>query len=150
LLQSGLSRAAVSYASDGANFLAVWDGCSGGGGCGIYASRVDSIGTVLDSTAIAIVSASGTPTGAGADAPAVAFDGQNYLIAYVDYRPQGGSGNSNISATRISSAGTLLDGTPSTAGIAVTTTPGSNSSPVSVGLYGRRVLGNVVERFRQR
>jgi large repetitive protein len=121
----------ITVASDGANFLAVWDDCSAGGGCGIYASRVDSTGTVLDSTAIAIVNAPGS-----ADAPAVAFDGQNYLVAYVDYRPQGGSGNSNISATRISPSGTLLDGTATTAGIAITTTPGSNSSPVSVASMG--------------
>jgi hypothetical protein len=129
-------QSGIAVASDGANFLAVWDGCSGGGECGIYASRVDSTGTVLDSTAIAIVNAPGTPTGAGADAPAVAFDGQNYLVAYVDYRPQGGSGNSNISATRISPSGTLLDGTATTAGIAIATTPGSNSSPVSVAAMG--------------
>jgi hypothetical protein len=133
---TGQYQSGIAVASDGANFLAVWDGCSGGGGCGIYASRVDSTGTVLDSTAIAIVNAPGTPTGASADAPAVAFDGENYLVAYVDYRPQGGSGNSNISATRISPAGTLLDGTANTAGIAITTTPGSNSSPVSVASMG--------------
>lgn len=126
----------IAVASDGANFLAVWDGCSSGGGCGIYASRVDSTGTVLDSTAIAIVSPPVTPTGASADGPAVAFDGQNYLVPYVDYRPQGGSGNSNISAARISPAGTLLDGTASTAGIAITTTPGSNCSSLSVASMG--------------
>ena len=54
----------------------------------------------------------------------------------IDYRPQGGSGNSNISAARISPAGTLLDGTPASAGIAITTTPGSYSSPVSVASMG--------------
>ena len=128
---TGQYQSGIAVASDGANFLAVWDGCSGGGGCGIYASRVDSTGTVLDSTAIAIVNAPGS-----AYAPAVAFDGQNYMVAYVDNRPQGGSGNSNISATRISPAGTLLDGTATTAGIAITTTPGSNSSPVSVTSMG--------------
>jgi hypothetical protein len=114
----------------------VWEGCSGGGECGISASRLDSAGNVLDSTAIAIVNAPGTPTGASADEAAVAFDGQNYLVAYVDYRPQGGSGNSNISAARISPAGTLLDGSAATAGIAITTTPGSNSGPVSVASLG--------------
>ena len=50
--------------------------------------------------------------------------------------PRGGSGNSNISATRISPAGTLLDGTAATAGIAITTTPGDNSSPVAVASMG--------------
>jgi hypothetical protein len=129
-------QSGIAVASDGANFLAVWDGCSAAGGCGIFASRVDSTGTVQDSTAIAIVNAPGTPTGAGGDAPAVAFDGQNYLVAYVDYRPQGGSGNSNISATRISPAGSLLDGSAATAGIAITATPGSNSGPVSVASMG--------------
>jgi hypothetical protein len=121
----------IAVASDGANFLAVWDGCSAGGGCGIYASRVDSTGTVLDSTPIAIVNAP-----AGGNAPAVAFDGQNYLVAYVDRRTTGGSGNSNISATRISPSGTLLDGTATTVGIAITTTPGSYGSPVSVASMG--------------
>jgi hypothetical protein len=133
---TGQYQSGIAIASDGANFLAVWDGCSGGGECGIDASRVDSTGTVLDSTAIAIVNAPDTSTGASADAPAVAFDGQNYLVGYVDYRPQGGSGNSNISATRISPAGTLLDGTAAAAGIAITTTPGNNSSPVSVASTG--------------
>ena len=133
---TGQYQSGIAIASDCANFLAVWDGCSGGGECGIDASRVDSTGTVLDSTAIAIVNAPVTPTGASADAPAVAFDGQNYLVAYVDYRPQGSSGNSNISATRISPAGTLLDGTAAAAGIAITTTPGNNSSPVSVASTG--------------
>jgi hypothetical protein len=37
-------QSGIAVASDGANFLAVWDGCSGGGGCGIYASRVDFTG----------------------------------------------------------------------------------------------------------
>jgi hypothetical protein len=133
---TGQYQSEIAVASNGANFLAVWDGCSGGGACGIYASRLDSTGTVLDSTAIAIVNPPGTSTGASADAPAVAFDGQNYLVAYVDYRPQGGSGNSNISAARISPAGTLLDGIAATAGIAITTTPGSNSSPLSVASMG--------------
>jgi len=133
---TGQYQSGIAVASDGANFLAVWDGCSGGGACGIYASRLDSTGSVLDSTAIAIVSAPGPPLGGGADAPAVAFDGQNYLVAYADYRPQGGTSNSNISATRISPAGTLLDGTATAAGIAITTTPGSNSGPVSVASMG--------------
>jgi hypothetical protein len=133
---TGQYQSAIVVASDGANFLTVWDGCASASGCGIYASRVDSTGAVLDSTAIAIVNAPGTPTGGSADAPAVAFDGQNYLVAYVDYRPQRASGNSNISATRISPAGTLLDGTATTTGIAITTTPGSNSGPVSVASMG--------------
>ncbi len=117
----------IAVASDGTNFLAVWDDCSAGGSCGIQASRVDSTGNVLDPTAIAVVNA---PPNAGASA--VGYDGQNYLVAYVDYRPQGGSGNSKISAARISPSGILLDGTATTAGIAITTVPGSNSGPVSV------------------
>jgi hypothetical protein len=129
-------QSGIAVASDGANFLAVWNGCSDGGGCGIYASRVDSAGTVLDPTAIAVAIAPGTPSGASAIAPATAFDSQNYLVAYVDNRPDGGSGNSNISATRISPGGVLLDGTATAAGITITTTPGSNSSPVSVASVG--------------
>jgi hypothetical protein len=133
---TGQYQSGIAVASDGANFLAVWDGCAAGGECGIYASRVNATATVLDATPIAIVNAPGTATGASADAPAVAYDGQNYLVAYVDYRPQGGNGNSNISAARISPAGTLLDGTAAAAGIAITTTPGSNNGPVSVASMG--------------
>lgn len=133
---TGQYQTEIAVASDGANFLAVWYGCSDGGGCGIYGSRVDSTGIVLDPTAIAVAIAPGAPSGASAIGPAMAFDGQNYLVAYVDNRPDGGSGNSNISAARISPGGVLLDGTATVAGIAITTTPGSNSSPVSVASVG--------------
>src|SRR5205823_8373823 len=54
--------------------------------------------------------------------PTLSFDGTNYLVAYRDPRgvaPPSGGNFASISAARVSTAGLLLDGTPTTPGIVV-------------------------------
>ena len=116
----------------------------------IYATRVDSLGHILDPTPIPI----GSET-ASATSPSAAYDGQDFLIVWTDYR----NGLTDIYACRLSTAGQLLDGE----GFLVFdgTTRQSNPTVVNAGdhyfvawldegdanIYGTRVesTGNVID-----
>jgi phosphoribosylformylglycinamidine (FGAM) synthase PurS component len=98
---------AVSY--DGVNFLVAWEQ-PGGGYLDLYCARVAPQGIVLDTT--------GIPISAAADnqnSPALAFDGENFLVVWTDER-NGGKGD--VYGARVSPLGTVLD----SAGIAITQT----------------------------
>ena len=88
-------EAAVAF--DGTNFLVVWEDASHGG---IYGSRVDQSGAVLDPVGIAISGAA-----SGQYVPAVSFDGTSFLVVWQDYR----SGNDDIYGARVNLAGIVLD-----------------------------------------
>ena len=87
-------------ASDGTNFLVVWQDNRDGENS-IYAGRVDASGTLLDP--------SGFPVSVGADArldPSVAFNGSEYLVVWEDYR----AGDSpDLYGRRLGSDGAVLD-----------------------------------------
>ncbi len=90
-----------AVAFDGANFLVSWANGRSDSTRAVYAARVTPQGAVLDSTVIAI----STNPGWHSD-PAIAFDGVNYLVTWMDYR-NGSYGD--IYATRVSPQGTVLD-----------------------------------------
>src|SRR6187431_750020 len=94
-----------AVAFDGTNYLVVWKGFSldtktGG----VFAARVSPSGTVLDPDGIEI---SSEFTGELAPfAPAVAFDGADYLVTWTENR---GDPFGDLYGARITPAGTLLD-----------------------------------------
>jgi phosphoribosylformylglycinamidine (FGAM) synthase PurS component len=90
-----------AVAFDGANFLVSWANGRSDSTRAVYAARVTPQGAVLDSTDIAI----STDPGWHSD-PAIAFDGTNYLVTWMDYR-NGAYGD--IYATRVTPQGTVLD-----------------------------------------
>ncbi len=121
----------------------------------VYAARVTAAGELLDSAGIAV-----SPAGNGQidPAPAVAFDGTNFLLVWSDDR----SGTTDIYGARVNQAGALLD--PN--GIPISTAPDWQEYPsVSFGgsdymvvwedwrqseesdIYGSRVTtsGNVLD-----
>jgi len=104
-----------AVAFDGANFLVVWqDGR--GGSSDIYGARVTAEGAVLDSSGIAVSTAANDQA-----APAVAFDGTDFLVVWQD-----GRGSSyDIYGARVTAEGAVLD----SSGIAVSTTANDQAAP---------------------
>jgi hypothetical protein len=118
----GGSQANPTIAFDSTNYLVAWEGTGG-----INATRVSTTGVPLDVAPPGLIFASnGSQSGAIVGSPTLAFDGTNFLLAYTDARAQGAGGLNYavISASRISSGGALLDGSPDSPGIAVTSAPG--------------------------
>jgi hypothetical protein len=105
-------------AFDGTNYLVVWYDYGGGTfDEDIYGVRVNQSGNPIDGSSIAISTAAN-----GQYFPAVAFDGNNYLIAWEDKR------NSNvydIYGTRVNQSGTVLDAS----GISILQVPGIQHLP---------------------
>ncbi|HJW34744.1 MAG TPA: hypothetical protein VJ505_15460 [Holophagaceae bacterium] len=105
-------------AFDGTNYLVLWAQAAWDTQVhGIQGTRVSPAGVVLDPSGILVESTITAP-------PQVAFDGTAYLVAWMDPRLQGDSGNCNVFAARISTTGHLLDGTPASSGFPVTTASG--------------------------
>jgi hypothetical protein len=122
-----MSRPAVAF--DGTNYLVAW-AAVGFGGSGIQGARLSRAGTVL-TTGIAIA---GTASSLDSPppAPAVAFDGTNYLVVWQD---PGSGTTTDIYGARVSRAGAVLDA----ARIAISTAANGQSSP-AVALVGTNFL----------
>jgi hypothetical protein len=108
----GTSVYGCAVAFDGTNFLVV---CSGEHlglitTYSLYGARVTPAGAVLDPMPLLLVDAPCSPGW-----PALAFDGTHYLLAWNDTR----TGAPGIYGARISTAGTLLDGTPTASGFLI-------------------------------
>ena len=125
------NRGQPAVGFDGTNYLIVWTE-NGANPPGLIAVRMSKAGVILDATPLLIVNNVGPSTsGAGPCCdlqPAVSFDGTNYLVTYLDQRNASSnaelsiySGYATISAARVSTSGALLDGSPTTPGIVVTT-----------------------------
>ncbi len=107
-----------AIAFDGANYLVAWADHRSGSSWNVYGARVSPAGSVLDPNGIAICTAPAQQM-----APAVAFDGQNYLAAWKDRR----SGGSDIYGARVSPAGAVLDAN----GIAIGKASGAQTAPAA-------------------
>lgn len=107
-----------AVAFDGTNYLVVWQDRRPGVSFDIYAARVSEAGAVLDPLGIPISKAVGNQW-----APAVAFDGTNFVVAWQDDRST--STGPNVYGGRVSPAGILLD----PGGIPISTAPGAQLMP---------------------
>jgi len=112
-----------SVASDGNNYLVVWQDSRCFPHQDVYCTRVDSQGTILDPAGIHVatvtyddpqVFCNGTPT--------VAYNGSEYLIVY---QAQRNSLQTDIYGTRVTPSGIVLD----PEGIAISTAPGFQFYP---------------------
>ena len=135
------TRGQPAVGFDGTNYLVVWTE-NGANPPGLIAVRMSRTGAILDSTPLLIVNNFGPATsGAGPCCdlqPAVSFDGTNYLVTYLDQRNASSSaalsiysGYATISAARVSTSDVLLDGSPTTPGIVVSTAQGLVTGRVS-------------------
>ena len=108
VLNSGgiaISRAANSQAYpavgfDGTNYLAVWQDFRAGYYFDIYGARVGLSGAVLDTAGIAISLAGNDQL-----APAVGYDGSNYMVFWQDNRAE----TYDVFAARVGGSGNVLD-----------------------------------------
>jgi len=112
-----------AIAFDGTNYLVAWID-SRTSPVGLHARRVSPAGVLVDAAQLVLVDLSTVILNEGCCdlEQAIAFDGTNYLVAYRDPRSVTGLSGLNyasISAARVSTAGLLLDGTPTTPGIVV-------------------------------
>jgi hypothetical protein len=125
-----------SVASNGTDYFVAWAD-SRIGAQDIYGARVTSAGTVLDPTGIAVSTAESAQL-----FPSVASNGTDYFVAWEDWR----SGATDIYGARVTSAGTVLDPTPTD--IAVSTAAwvqqylsvASNGTDYFVAWYDNRSL----------
>ncbi len=116
-----------SVAFDGTNYLVVW-GDWRDVDYEVYATRIAPDGTMLDQGGIVVSSGAG-----GREEPVVAFDGTNYLVAWLDERA--GGDDIAVYCARVSPAGVVLD----TSGVAVCTTAGWRYE-LDAAVLGDRVL----------
>ncbi|HVG63768.1 MAG TPA: Ig-like domain-containing protein [Hyalangium sp.] len=98
-----------AVAFDGTNYLVVWSDGRRGSGTDIYGARVSPAGSVLDPSGLALSTSSVFTL--LMSAPAIAFDGTNYLIVWDE--KTGFSGPTNLMGLRVSPAGTPV-GSPFT------------------------------------
>ncbi|NJC87315.1 MAG: hypothetical protein FIB02_02100 [Desulfuromonas sp.] len=123
-------------AFDGTNYLVVWDQGlweAQGQTPGIYAVRITPEGTVLDPGSFVVFDNNIQSVPTKSSNPAIAFDGNNYLVAY-EYSPE--NLNTQLAATRITKEGQLLDGTPITGGFSITTNHNGFAGDVTLTFSG--------------
>ncbi|HVU05163.1 MAG TPA: hypothetical protein VHE30_25615 [Polyangiaceae bacterium] len=90
----------------GGNFFVVWEVLGGVSGYDIRGARMAPNGIVLDSP-LPISTATNDQT-----TPGIAFNGTNFLVAWVDARTCcGGTRGASVYATRVDTSGNVLDGT---------------------------------------
>jgi len=104
---------------DGTNYLAVWEDYRNSTS-DIYGARVTATGAVLDPNGLAV-----TQAVSGQHVPALDFDGENFLVAWEDYRR---SSHADAYGARVTPAGTVLDHS----GIAISTAYNDQTSPAVV------------------
>lgn len=105
-------------ASDGTDYLVVWQESRDGIERDIYGVRVSGAGVVLDAAGFAISTAANVQS-----SPAVAWTGTSYLVAWEDLR--GGTFDYDIWGARVSPGGAVQDAT----GFAISTAVNSQYAP---------------------
>lgn len=120
--QSASTQRRPAVATDGSNFLVVWQELLGTAEV-VFGNRFDAVGNPIDATPFRIAGGAGTGP---ASAPAVAFDGTDYVVAWRDER-----GADEVWAARVTAGGVVRDPT----GFAVLTAAGPKSS-VAIGCAG--------------
>lgn len=110
-----------SVASNGTDWLVVWMDYRNEASTSydIYGSRVDRSGTVLEREGIAICTADNEQ-----DFPAVAANGTDWLVGWMDYR-NGASTGYDIYGARVGRTGNVRD----TSGIQISSAPGYEQYP---------------------
>jgi hypothetical protein len=98
-----------AVASDGRDFFVTWEDSRSGSTYDVYGARVTAAGTVQDSQGVAISTEAFNQT-----YPAIAFDGTNFLVVWVDLHSASWA---DISGARVNGDGIVLD----TSGFAVCT-----------------------------
>jgi hypothetical protein len=110
------SQESPALTSDGENFVVAWTDGRNGSNADIYGARVTPAGAVLDTAGIAF-----STVVAGQESPALAFDGENFLVAWQDER----NGSRDVYAARVTPGGSVLD----PAGIAIAASAGNQGTP---------------------
>jgi hypothetical protein len=94
-------QSSPAAAFDSVNFMVVWEDRRSGSGWDIYGARIDTSGSVLDASGIAVSEAASDQLH-----PALAFSEMGYLVAWDDGR---NGHSSDIYAARLAISGALLD-----------------------------------------
>ena len=102
--RSPLDQRAPAAAWDGSQYLVVWADGTSPGPHTVRGVRVDGAGAVLGTASFQIAAAP------DCNAPAVAFDGQNFLVVWSRRVTAGGPGD--IYAVHVSPAGQVLEAAP--------------------------------------
>jgi hypothetical protein len=110
------NQCSASVAFDGVNYLVVWQD-DRNGSWDICGTRVSQSGAVIDPIGISIATATNDQS-----APSVAFDGNNYLVVWGDWRS---NSSSDVYGARVDRSGNVLD----TAGIIISTAADNQYSP---------------------
>ena len=110
-----LPKYGPALAFNGTNYLVAWAEYRAPQ-FDIYGARVTPAGTVLDAAGLALVQGTDSQ-----DYPQLVARGTEYLMTWIDYR----SGNADIYASRVSAAGTMLDGQ----GVALVVAPDYQTLP---------------------
>lgn len=93
-------QAYPSIVFDGTNYFAAWSDKRDGTYYDIYGTRINTSGTVLDPSGIAISTASNQQ-----QAPSVGFNGTNYFVVWWDWR----GFTYEVYGARVTPSGTVLD-----------------------------------------
>ena len=120
-LSQAQQKPAVAYAKGSASYLVVWEDYRNTTKSywDIYGARVSTAGKVQDAKGVALSSGYYNEL-----APALAFDGTNYLVVWQDYRNYYGS-SYDIYGARVSAAAKVLD----SGGVALAVAAGDQSAP---------------------
>ncbi|QSQ27043.1 hypothetical protein JY651_19925 [Pyxidicoccus parkwayensis] len=105
-----------SVASNGTDYLVVWEEALAGSPVSVHGARVSGAGEVRDIGGLA----PGAPA-SSRSAPSVASNGTDYLVAWMDMR----NGNPDVYGTRVASTGEVMDG----AGLAIAQAAQTQTAP---------------------
>ncbi|HEX8698502.1 MAG TPA: hypothetical protein VF815_06685, partial [Myxococcaceae bacterium] len=138
-----------AVASNGTDYLVVWDDIRNSTTVRVYGTRVSNAGVVLDSGGFLLSSSTFDQS-----SPVVASNGTDFLVAWMDFR---NPSSRDIYGTRVSAHGTALDGS----GLALGAHPNHSESTPSIRASGsdylvawmewdttnqtRRILGSRIE-----